>query len=489
VTASTPDDTGRSGTEATALQTKIFLAAVLLVAVGVLARVVALSTELWLDEIWSLYATRELVSVGEVFTKYQSSANHLLYSLLFYAVGDHESRFLYRLPSLVAGTLTIPLVWLVARPAGRIGAAVAATLTATSYLMIHFSSEARGYALVVFFSVATLYAARRFLEGFRWSWASVFWLCACLGFLSHVMYALTFAAACTWLPVQLFATRRDLKGALLRSLQVLGVPLGFFSALYLVFLRHFWVDGGPEFSWPGILIKTLSYAGGGPASGLLASLAALLTAAVFLQAIARMRETDSLEWLFFATAILVAPALTLLVQQPDVMFVRYFLISIVFCYVAVGYWAESLFRQGRSRRLALGFAMLLFVVGNGVNVAHLLRYGRGAYAEGVRFMAENTPGEVVTFFSDHPVRNGMVVDYYGRFVEPHKAFRSVTEYSATERPPTWLILHRFDRPTDIRTSVQDLYGNTYALARYFPYFDLSGWHWFIYRLGDPEPPR
>ena len=375
------------------------------------------------------------------------------------------------------------------RPAGRIGAAVAATLTATSYLMIHFSSEARGYSLVIFFAVATLYTARRFLEGFRWTWAILFWLCSCLGFLSHLMYSLAFAAACTWLPVQMFLTQRRMRSALLRSLQVLGVPLAFFAGLYLVFLRHFFVGGGPAFTWPLILTKTLSYAGGGPASGPLASLVALLTAAVFVHVILRMRKMDSVEWLFFGTAVFVAPALTLLVQQPDVMFVRYFVISIVLSYVAVGYWAASLFRRGRKQRLAVGLAMLLFVIGNGVNVANLLRHGRGAYTEGVRFMAESTPGDVVTFITDHPVRNQMVVDYYRRFDPTQKAFRHVPDYSATDTPPTWLLVHRFDEPTGIRDSIQDLHGNTYALARHLPYSDLSGWHWLIYRLDASAGPK
>ena len=104
------------------------LAAILLVGLGVLARILACFSELWVEEIWTLYATRELGSAGEVFTTFRSSNNHHLYSLFFYGVGDQDSWFLYRLPSLIAGTLTIPLVWLVTRPAGRLGAAVAAPM-------------------------------------------------------------------------------------------------------------------------------------------------------------------------------------------------------------------------------------------------------------------------------------------------------------------------------------------------------------------------
>jgi len=484
----TPTETSAE-TEAADLPAAAVLVAILLVGLGVLARILASSSELWLDEIWTLYGTRELGTAGEVFTKFWSSNNHHLYSLFYYALGDQGSWFLYRLPSLIAGTLTIPLVWLVTRPAGRLGAAVAATLTATSYVMIHFASEARGYSLVVFFAVATLYTARRYLEGFRWSWAILFWLCPCLGFLSHLMYSLAFAGACIWLPVQLFMMQRQVRGALLRSLQVLGVPIAFFAWFYLSVVRHIAVGGGPLFTWPAILTKTLSYAGGGPASGPVATVVALLTAAIFVYVVIRMRKEGSGEWLFFGTVIFVAPALTLLAQQPDVMFVRYFVISMVLSYVAVGYWAASLCRRGQQQRMAIGIALLLFVIGNGVNVANLLRHGRGAYTEGMRFMVENTPGDVVTFTTDHAPRNGLVMDYYKRFIKTEKQFRHMPDYPATVPPPVWLILHRIGEFTDIRENAGDRYGNAYVLVRHVPYSDMSGWHWFLYRLKAPGERR
>ncbi len=477
--------------EGTGLSAGPVLVLVFLVGLGVLARILASSSELWLDELWTLYATKALGSAAEVFTKYRSSNNHHLYSLYYYLIGDEGSWFLYRLPALLAGALTIPLVWLAASPAGRLGAAVATTLTATSYVMIHFASEARGYSLVVFFAVATLYTGRRYLQGLRWTWAILLWLCACLGFLSHIMYSLAFAGACVWLPIRLLVTQRRLLDALLRSLQVLGVPMAFFVWFYLAVIRHLEVGGGPPFTWAAILTKTLSYAGGGPASGPFATVVALVTAAVSLHAVRRLRLQKECagEWLFFGTTAFVAPAVTLVLQQPQVMFVRYFVISIGLCYIAAGHWAASLFRQGPKQRLALGVALLLFVIGNGVHVASLLRYGRGAYVEGMDFMAASTPGDIVTYTTDHRDRNGLVIDYYKRFVTPKKRFGYVVSYSATDHPPTWWVLHRIGEPTDIHERIRDRYGNTYVLQKHLPYSDMSGWHWFLYRLVSPGGPR
>ena len=55
-----------------------------------------------------------------------------------------------RLPSLIAGVATIPLVYLVGkRTVGRGPAAVAAVVTALAPFMIYYSAEARGYALMM----------------------------------------------------------------------------------------------------------------------------------------------------------------------------------------------------------------------------------------------------------------------------------------------------------------------------------------------------
>src|SRR5947209_4342217 len=57
-----------------------------------------------------------------------------------------QTAFLLRMPSIVAGTLTIPLVYMLGvRSVGRRAALLAAALTCLSPFMIYYSSEARAY--------------------------------------------------------------------------------------------------------------------------------------------------------------------------------------------------------------------------------------------------------------------------------------------------------------------------------------------------------
>ena len=110
-----------------------------------------------------------------------------------------ETPELLRLPSLVAGTATIPLVHAVARrTVGPAAALVAAALTAFSPLLVFYSSEARAYAvmvaLVVVSTLALLLAVDR--RGVRW-WA-LYAAASCLAMYAHYTCAFVLAAQAVW---------------------------------------------------------------------------------------------------------------------------------------------------------------------------------------------------------------------------------------------------------------------------------------------------
>lgn len=116
---------------------------------GALAlRVAGAQGDLWLDEIWSL-AHVDGGSPIDVFTSIHHDNNHHLNSLWLVLVGSHQPPMLYRVPAVAAGTATVLLLASM-RPGGR----VAAVLAASSSFLVHYDSEARGYALAALFCVA-----------------------------------------------------------------------------------------------------------------------------------------------------------------------------------------------------------------------------------------------------------------------------------------------------------------------------------------------
>lgn len=125
-----------------------------------------LGSGLWFDEI------RTLVEVGRaplaaVVTDFASDNHHPLYSLCawlsLHALG--ESAWALRLPAVLFGALSVGAFHLYAARVVRRGEALFATaLLATSYHHVWFSQNARGYTMLLFFTLAATLAFDRLVE-------------------------------------------------------------------------------------------------------------------------------------------------------------------------------------------------------------------------------------------------------------------------------------------------------------------------------------
>jgi len=351
---------------------------------------------------------------------------------------------------------------------------------AGSYPMVHYSSEARGYMMVLFFAFATFWALRHFIESRRWVWVIIIYFCAFRGVLSRLMYAYFFASSAVWLFVELLRVFPTKRQAIRHFGQCIVVPMVFLCGFYGLFARKILIDTGPPYKVIDILIKAFSYAGGGPNAGIMAMVVSVLTAGLFLAGAIGLGRKKSCEWIFFLLVIFL-PGLFLLVKRPEVLFVRYFLLSIAFGLLVVSYLLADLCRRGLALRICVVVVIVLFLVGNGINMSRFYRYGRGSYLEGVRYMADNTDEQVITITSDSKLRNGLLVQYYQRFLPSGKKFLYIPPPIDATNIPMWIILHRIGEPGEIHQNIVDQYDNIYSLKKSLPYSDLSGFGWFLYQ--------
>ena len=141
---------------------------------SVIVRLPGMFGDLWLDEIWTLRDLGKLDSAVEIFTKEHYDNNHYLNSLILYLLGSRDRWIIYRIHSLVAGAGAVVLAWLIGRGYGKAGAIFSSLLVGGAYSMIHFSSEARRYAFVVFFGFASFIVVRRFVQSKSWAGAGLF---------------------------------------------------------------------------------------------------------------------------------------------------------------------------------------------------------------------------------------------------------------------------------------------------------------------------
>jgi len=464
-------------------------------AVGTVVRVFAAQNDLWFDEIWTLQLLHEHVhSLGDVFVKIKHSNNHHLVSLWMWLVGQNASALMYRAPSVLASIGTVVVAGFIGARRSSLDGCIAVTLTSWSYLLIHYGTEARGYSLAIFFALLAWYALQQFEDKRSWIWAVVFWNAVVLGFLAHLEFAICFAGLVVWALWRFARHRSKWRQGLLDLFALFTMPIVLLLAFYFVAVRGMEVGGGPEYQVTPLLIETASYMLGGPASGVAAGIAALLAiASIYVVLVYLMFERDD-RWIFYAVVIMAPLGLIpILLLVP--LSVRYFIISVAASLVLLSSGFGALLRRGVAG-LAIGLTLLaVFVAGNVVNTANLLRFGRGQYLAALRFVEKNSDGREVVITSDHDFRNAMLVNYYKRYLERPDYIRYMDGQVSdqpnvrTNRPSLgaeWLILHRFDLKEQPER-VTDIFGNKYNLVSIYRYSDLSGWNWLLYHNFNRPP--
>lgn len=127
---------------------------------GLLPRVMLLITRgsFWFDEVFTLELAR--LPFWEMLRLASADTNPPLWTILMWPwvhLFPH-TEWIVRIPALVLGTLTVPLVGLLGKriASERVGL-IAAVIIALSPTLIYFSTEARMYALFVFLSVLAGY--------------------------------------------------------------------------------------------------------------------------------------------------------------------------------------------------------------------------------------------------------------------------------------------------------------------------------------------
>ncbi|MBI5200545.1 MAG: hypothetical protein HY925_03080, partial [Elusimicrobia bacterium] len=397
--------------------------------------------------------------------------NHILNTLLLRASGEHAWWGVYRLPALAAGLATVALAWRVARRWGELEGGLAAALAASSFLLILYSSEARGHPLMLAFALGAFVALEERLEtGSRpayAAWASCVWL----GFLSHLMFVQAYAGLALWSAWRL---RRFLPW-----LRLNAPALAAGAFLYVVQVRKMGHAGGAPQETLRVLRETLALAVGAPelAWAWAAGALGLAAAAWAIYDLARQGRD---EWTFFAVVVFLAPGLLVLLHPPGLLFPRYFLLALAF---GAALWARAgaaAWRFGPFGRAALGLALALYLAGNAARVRGFLADGRGHYRDALAHLADETPGAEVTVGSGHDFAHKMMVDFYSPYV-PQKTFRYVTRDRWSKTEPEWVIGHGERHQSDPPAELTATTGVNYRLDRVYRYFDQSGWDWLLYR--------
>ena len=186
---------------------QIRLAVAALTVIGFALRLEGLDQSLYGDEGYTLGIV-DGRGFGDVISAVHDTSitPPLHYVLAWLAVQAGDASVTVRLPSLILGTATIPLVYLLGRQvAGPAAGLVAAAIVALSPFALFYSVEARAYATMMFLVAASSLALLRALDGGRRAWWVVYGVAACLALYCHYSAVFVMAVQAVWA----LAARRD----------------------------------------------------------------------------------------------------------------------------------------------------------------------------------------------------------------------------------------------------------------------------------------
>jgi hypothetical protein len=190
----------------------------LLTAAGLAMRASVVDQSLYADELstWWIISTNGLGGVVSTVHGNAEITPPLVFVASWLATQIDLTKEMARLPSLIAGVATIPVVYLIGtRTVGRPAALVAAALTTLSPFMVYYATEARSYALMMFFVALSTLAMLLAADSRRTRWWVLYAVGSCAAMYTHYTSAFALGAQLLWL---LWAHPEARKAAILANL-------------------------------------------------------------------------------------------------------------------------------------------------------------------------------------------------------------------------------------------------------------------------------
>jgi len=199
------------------------LAFFVIAAAGVL-RLIGARGDLWLDEIWTLRLIAPVGSVGEILLDIGHDNNHHLNSIYLYLIGPEASSLAQRGLAVVLGTATVAVAGLAAAPRGQAAVIFAMLLFGFAYPMVHYGSEARGYAGLVLFLLLAVVFLERALDRSDWRLRHSLGAAIGLGLLCHLTMVAGAAILAAWTIWVLWRRNGSLGQAAVATLAIFMIP-------------------------------------------------------------------------------------------------------------------------------------------------------------------------------------------------------------------------------------------------------------------------
>lgn len=171
-------------------------------AIGLVPRLLQFGDGLYGDEVSTLYIVRDR-SFGDMLQVISSDAEispPLYFILAWFSTKLGSAPDLVRLPSLIAGVASVPLVYAVgAKALSRAAGLIAAAAFALSPFMVAYAVNGRVYAVAIALLLASTLAMLNAIETRRTGWWVAYGAFSCAAMYSHYTVAFVLLAQLLWL--------------------------------------------------------------------------------------------------------------------------------------------------------------------------------------------------------------------------------------------------------------------------------------------------
>ena len=421
--------------------------------VALILRAVGLDSGLWYDEIRTLVESVR-PPITDILTHFPGNNHHPLYSVLAHfsisIFGEHA--WSLRLPSAIFGLAAIPMLYLFAQQVTtRLEAISATSLLAISYHHIWFSQNARGYSMLLFWTLLSSYLLLKGLRDNRRAAFVAYAVVAALGIYTHLTMAFVVAshvAVAGWHVLfgqpGKFDARACINPALAFVLAGLLTLLLYAPIMADVhtFFEEKTVSRATRVATPGwALMATLrglnigfAMVGGTILAGLL----------ILVGALSYLRQSMTVSLLFVLPAPMIL-VVAVLLQRP--VFPRFFFVLVGFGLliavrgaVSIGSWlAGRLPPNGRLQRYSRSFSVILIgglLVLSALALPRLYTHPKQDYERAMRFVENSRKeGEIIAVAG-----TGTAFPYQNYYMRHWPRIESVPELTAARQgKPVWLL--------------------------------------------------
>jgi hypothetical protein len=359
-------------------------------------------------------------------------------------------------------------------------------LAGSSYPLVLYGSEARGYAPAMLCALLAFAILRSTWTGFGPGRVLAFWATLALGILAHLTFVIPTAALAVAAVVHeaRSAAARWVRAGRLAVLFL--VPLAFFAAFYVTFVRDMRIVGGPVLPYRQVVGTAAAMLLGLPDAPPWSTLAGIACLAVVVvgSVVAWRRRPE--EGAFYATVLLVAPFGLLGATRPEHFYFRYFVVAFPFFILALAQLLGAACGERPVRWALAGLVVVApWIAGHGRRIEPLVRLGRGDDRAALRRVsAESPPGELRIGCDNE---TGVLLSFFARRLPPEQTLRAVDASRWRTEPPEWLITRSlqsgYHAPPELGVGEHVRYRRVEA----YRHAGASGWTSFLWRRLDDAP--